>query len=142
MSMSTKIEDLPGPPAQIIQRQQPHEPEPEAEYHSEVDTETHTSNIRANIKKKVSFSDHKTIEEFDETEDKKDVLRSEFSEENMLVFAIIFAAALPALSNHIKSLPFLGLYATSDISTAFLKALILFITFILIKIFVLPRLKL
>lgn len=135
MPMSTKIEDLPGP----VQHHDTQQLDPP---HNELHLQTQsTSNIKANIKKKVQFSDK--IEQFGEDDNTfMSMLRSEFSEENLMILAALIVTALPSLSRHVKSIPLVGTYATSDFSTAVIKAILVFVCFILIKILVLPKIKL
>lgn len=93
------------------------------------------SNIKADIKKKVTFE-----EPLKESFLSK--IQSEISEENVLLIIIIILAAMPSLNIYITKLPIIGVYATSDLFTAIIKGILLFIVYIVCKYIVIPRIKL
>lgn len=129
MSMSTKLEDLPGG-KDIDETQSQHSP-----------PSTPKSNIEVNIKKKVRF------EEIDEEIDTNhlsflDMIKTEFTEENLLFLAIIFVATMPSVSSSIKSLPFISQFASSDFTTSIATAIVLFLLYIISKLYIIPKIKL
>lgn len=118
MSMSTSIDDLPGP-----------QQEPEVDY----ETTYENQNIVPLIKKKVRFADEETY--FNK-------FKNELTEENLLILGFIIIATLPNTNGYISQIPFIGQYATTDFITHILKAVILFVIYILSKLFILPLIKL
>jgi hypothetical protein len=127
--MSTRLEDLPG--------------ESEYEYNNKdaytkdtynKDAYIQPQNVNMDIKK-VRFKD--PPEEFENTSPPSllSSILSQFSEENILVLGILFLASRNEINNVITNVPYLG---SLDIA----KPLVLFIFFILFKIFILPMLTL
>jgi hypothetical protein len=112
--MSTSIDDLPG--------------------NEEIDiVMQNNNNITPSIKKRVRFADEESI--FSK-------IKNEFTEDNLLVLAFILIGSLPSTTQYIYQLPFIGQYATTDITTYLIKSVVLFFIYILSKIFILPNIKL
>lgn len=137
MSMSTKLEDLPGGRSiEETQSQQLPPPSPK-------------SNIEINIKKKVRFEDEHQDQDQDHDEELDtskmsflDMIKTEFTEENLLLLGVIFLATMPTVSSSIKSLPFISQFASSDFTTSIVTAAVLFLVYIIIKMYIVPKLKL
>lgn len=127
MSMSTKIDDLPGPiPLEVQHELQ----EMQGTRASEIIQEV-PSNIKANLKRKVHFAD----------ESEQLSLVSFLNEDNLFVYGFLVLASLPTVTLYVQSLPIIGAYASSDIMTALIKGAVLLVLLILTKIYVLPRVK-
>jgi hypothetical protein len=132
--MSTKIDDLPdsspspSPNALgTVLQQNISDLEEEMDYNY---VNPNQSNIKANIKKKVHFADEK--------ESIWMKLRNEINEENALLLFIIVIATTPSFAEYATKIPYLGNYYNS--SNIF-KAAFLLVTFLLLKIFLLPKLS-
>lgn len=143
-TMSTSIDDLPGPLPQELTRELRNDLEGmfsngNEAYSNDVDLKVQPSNtnIKANVKKRVSFAD-----EQEEQQDVLSSLKNEINEENILLFSILIAAALPSFTQYVQQVPFVGSYATSDFMTSIVKAAVLILVFIVIKVFVLPKFRL
>lgn len=139
MSMSTKIDDLPGP--DIIpqeSKQQNNYIEKHNNQYEEVGQET---NIKANIKKKVHFSND--VEYIDNNpETITDWLKSEINEENLTIVLLIYLAGLPTFDKQLLNLPYIKEYFSNEFILSIIKALLLLLIFIFSKKYVLPKLKL
>ena len=136
--MSTKIDDLPDTtiPREIQQNLTDLEDEiiQRQEDYNYIDP--NQSNVKANIKKKVHFAD-----EYNNTESIWSKLRSEINEENALLLVIfVIATSGNSFGDYASKIPYLGNYLGNNDNTIF-KAIFLFIAFILLKIFVLPKLS-
>lgn len=94
------------------------------------------SNIKANIKKKVSFEDN--IQENDSFFSK---LQSEISEENVLFIIILIIASIQSFNVYITKIPFIGTYANNDLMLSIIKGIVLFIIFIVCKYFIIPKVR-
>jgi len=115
--MSTKIDDLPIPKEEVK------EPIVNPEL---ISVDPNQTNIRAEIIKKVQFEEPTNIEE-------ETTLMNEINEENLIIFAILFVAALPSITPYILQIPFIGSYANNDIIASLIKASIIIILFIVFK---------
>jgi hypothetical protein len=137
-AMSTSIEDLPGPLPQELTRELRNDISGMSNDFNSVDLQVQptNSNIHANVKKRVTFEDEH------ENQDLLSSLKSEINEENILLAAVLLAAALPQFTQYVKDFPLIGSYATSDFMTSIIKAAILVIVFILFKLFILPKIRL
>lgn len=135
MSMSTKLEDLPGGTGTLQaleETNQPTQPPPK-------------SNIQANIKKKVRFEDDDNVSDEDLDINKMsflNMIKTEFTEENLLLLVVIFLATMPSISSSIKSLPFVSQFASSDFTISIATAVVLFLVYIICKLYIIPKLKL
>ena len=162
MSMSTNIADLPGPlPEDIEEVSQNFEQHPENDNRPEFNGNRHEdetdgfyaenymsqpkevyyeqpSSIKMNIKK----VNKNQKEEFGE-QSIVDMLRREINEENLLVLIILFIATTPYADEYTKK--FLSLFSfNTNSSFAFniIKCSLLLLIFILVKIYILPQIKL
>lgn len=125
MSMSTKIDELPGSNININN------------YESEQEKLYIEKPIEANIVKTVQ----------DVNVEKKSVLSNitkEVNEDNLLVLLIIFLTALPQLTYRLSFLPIIGRFLSypDSMSTVIIKSLLLFLLFLILKKVVLPKIKL
>lgn len=133
--MSTKLEDLPGGTGTLQaleETNQPTQPPPK-------------SNIQANIKKKVRFEDDDNVSDEDLDINKMsflNMIKTEFTEENLLLLVVIFLATMPSISSSIKSLPFVSQFASSDFTISIATAVVLFLVYIICKLYIIPKLKL
>lgn len=138
-SMSTSIDDLPGPLPQELTRELRDDLgsiSNRLDNSFDLKVQPNDTNIRANVKKRVSFVDEQ------EDQDTLSSFKNEINEENVLLLAILVATALPSFNKYVQQIPFVGSYATSDFTTSIIKAVVMVIVFILLKIFILPKLKL
>lgn len=134
MSMSTRIDDLPDmqlseePMNKVVQPQR---------YMNEEDM----SSVKAKVKKKVKFAD--TVEEFEnEEKEEKSLFSDIINENNLLILVFLFIATLSSTTMYMRKIPFIGMHANGEIASGLIKALLLFILYIVIKSFVLPKIKL
>jgi len=126
MSMSTKIDDLPGPIPLEVQHDLEQIRETTASEIKEV-----PSNIKASLRRKVHFAD----------ESEQLSLVSFLNEDNLFVYGFLVLASMPTVTVYVQSLPIIGAYASSDIMTSLIKGAVLLVLLILTKIYVLPRIK-
>lgn len=142
-AMSTSIDDLPGPLPQELTRELRSDLEGISnemytnENSVDLKVRPSNSNIKANVKKRVSFAD-----EQEEQSDMLSSLKNEINEENILLLVILLSAALPSFNQYVTHLPFVGSYATSDFMTSIIKAAFLIVLFIAVKLFILPKFRL
>jgi hypothetical protein len=146
MSMSTRIDDLPGT---HVQEQMPittpPPPQPPQQYTQQVVEDIYhekepSSNITANIKR-VTFAPEVEYEEPEQPEGLFTSIKNEINEENVIVLLIIYLATNPSLTAYITKIPFVGIYANDSTLGGFIKAIVLFLVYILFKIFILPRIR-
>ena len=153
MSMSTRIEDLPGSiPDDIrndihdiairhqeeevvrsntLQNQNIPSVENDMTLHN-----TNTSNITASIKKRVKFQD-----EIDTTS-VIEFLKNEINEENLLLFIILIFASRNDFDGFILRIPFINKYTESSFTVILLRCLLLLLIYILLRHYVIPKIKL
>ena len=153
MSMSTRIEDLPGSiPDDIrndihdiairhqeeevvrsntLQNQNIPSVENDMTLHN-----TNTSNITASIKKRVKFQD-----EIDTTS-VIEFLKNEINEENLLLFIILIFASRDDFDGVILRIPFINKYMDSSFTVILLRCLLLLLIYILLRHYVIPKIKL
>jgi len=145
MSMSTRIDDLPGEMEDLndisqIQDDINRDPRPINEI-----VDQNGSNVRMNIKKRVHFKedDDENEEEDDEYEsDLFQYLKFQFSEENILIFVLLIISSRSEFDNYMTRLPFISSYIMeSSVMTTILKAIILLIIYILFKRYILSSIK-
>lgn len=147
MSMSTKIDDLPGPineelvdDLSKIQNDINKNPRQINEL-----VDQNQTNVKMNINKRVRFKDENEYKEFEEDEDETDLfqyIKSQFSEENVLIFVMLMIASRPEFDNYMTKLPFVSNYISeSTIITSILKAILLLIVYILFKRYILSSVK-
>lgn len=147
MSMSTRIDDLPGPIDEeliddLSQIQNDINQNPR-QINQLVDQ--NQTNINMNINKRVRFKDeneYREIEEDDEETDLFQYIKSQFSEENVLIFVMLMIASRPEFDSYMTKLPFVSNYISeSTIITSILKALLLLLVYILFKRYILSSVK-
>ncbi len=127
-SMSTSIDDLPGP--------NPDNSDFSSTPSDNLIVQPTDSNIKVNVKKRVSFADEQ------EEESVFSAFKNEINEENIILFVLLLAAAMPSLTEYVKQTPLLGTYTTTDFITSLIKAILLIIVYIIFKLFILPKIKL
>ncbi len=117
MSMSTKIEDLPG----------------------------HTEERRSEIEEVQAVISKVPIQPQKDEEPLSlfQRFKNEISEENTLLLVLLVLSALPYTTTQLQRIPFISQYATSSSTlAAVIKASILLVIFIISKMYLLPKLKL
>jgi hypothetical protein len=129
--MSTKIDDLPGPSFSNEVHKLQNEVKQNYEYYEEINP--NSSNIQVE-KKRVRFAEPSDTH-FNYT------FSSELNEENLLLLAVLFIAALPSFTVYVTQLPFIGTYASGDVFTSFIKAALLLVIYMIVKIYVLPKIR-
>lgn len=160
MSMSTRIEDLPGPiPEDILGdlsniqntqdiRQQNEEQVIYNTIHNKqppvlpeiYKDRPNDSNIKMNIKKRVKFQDEDQDNQDEDDNKKSDIFsffKSQINEENILLLIVLMLASRNETDDYIR------LYLkTSDIFTIVIRCVLILLFYILFKNFVLPKIKL
>lgn len=133
MSMSTKIDDLPGPISEEVKNdinnlQRILPPSYVANDHVTYDQiEPTKSNISMNITKK-------TQEETGFVSKLIANLKSLLNEDNLILLSLFVLASLPFLNSYLSYIPFFGNYVTNDnIIGPIVKSILLLITYILLK---------
>lgn len=167
--MSTRIDDLPGPLPQDIVGDlshisnslgvsRPQSPnvmgsntvmdaqtdrpvtnnvfvEPECERDSQIEYKTRPdSNIRLNIKKRVHFEDQSS-----ERLGILGFLRSQLTEENVMLLLILILAARSEPDRYLRMVPYLGTYIETDFLLQIVKGIVLLLIFLLARHYVLPN---
>lgn len=124
MSMYTNIDDLP----------QSHNV-----YDDDVDIQIKEESIKPTIKKKVRFS-----ENFENTENKGffSKILSQINEDNILLYIILIIASFQFTTRYINYIPFISGYGTNELVQGIIKASVLLVLYIIMKLFVLPQIKL
>jgi len=97
---------------------------------------TNTSNITASIKKRVKFQD-----EIDTTS-VIEFLKNEINEENLLLFIILIFASRDDFDGVILRIPFINKYMDSSFTVILLRCLLLLLIYILLRHYVIPKIKL
>lgn len=147
MSMSTRIEDLPGPIDEeliddLSQIQNDINQNPR-QFDKLVDQ--NQTNVKMNIDKRVRFKEEDEYKEFEEDEEETDLLnyiKSQFSEENVLILIMLMIASRKEFDNYMTKLPFISNYISEySIITSILKALLLLLVYILFKRYILSSVK-
>lgn len=132
--MSTKIKDLPSEVQTNISELEEEIMQKEQDYNY---VEPNQSNIKVDIKKKVRFTGVDTEEETGTIWNK---LRSEINEENALLLLVLLLSTSSSVDKYASSIPYIGGYYNNGNNSVF-KALMLLCIFILLKVFLLPRLS-
>jgi hypothetical protein len=163
MSMSTKIEDLPGSnieePIEPVYYQQPNPPESLQQLPHDIlgdlnsiknenlrQKETFDSNIKMNVKKRVRFEDE--IEDEDENKNVKNknvnenILTFLLNEENVLLLILFLLSSQTDFDRYPKSIPYIGQYINNPLVFTIIKCILLVLGFRLIERFILPQIKL
>lgn len=152
MSMSTKIEDLPGS-TQIVQ--QPTQQsnvlqqvgQPVQQIGIPVVQQSQTSPVQMDVKKKVRFKDENEVFEIDSNEPPKKTsffqkIKAEFNEENILLLIFLYIASTSYLDGYISLMPIVGQYTLIPGLFTVIKSVVLLLMFIISKIFLLPYFQL
>jgi hypothetical protein len=120
-SMSSKIDDLPGP----------RDEDSTIASEDQMYVKESPSNVKVDIKKRVRFEEESLMSK----------LKSEINEENLLVFLFLFIANSPQYNEYAASAPFMSTFSNSGFLVVG-RALLLLIAFVIVKTFLLPRIKL
>ena len=151
MSMSTKIEDLPGPafdelqgsaviPDDILGDLKFIKNDQESYRQMEM-LDENQSNVKMNVKKRVRFSDDEDIETF-ENENVFDFFKNLLSEENILLLILFLLSSQTDFDRYPRSIPYLGSYIDNPLIFTIIKCILLVLSFVLTKKFILPKIKL
>lgn len=141
-SMSTKIDDLPGPiPEHIredltqIQNEIPQPPP--------VIVNDNQSNIKVDIKKKVQFKDEKEVNNtVTESKNLFSFIQSQITEENLLLLIVLMIASRVEIDRYMIQLPLIGQpLLNSNILLTIAKAIIILIFYIAFKTFILAQIN-
>lgn len=163
MSMSTKIEDLPGP---VFNEQGTFNEEHgvsfnerqgipddilgdlksiknDQEYNRQMERlDENQSNVKMNVKKRVRF-DEDTIETFENEEESVFIfLKNLLSEENVLLLILFLLSSQTDFDRYPRSIPYLGSYIENPLIFTIIKCILLVLCFAVTKKFVLPKIKL
>lgn len=166
MSMSTRIEDLPGPiPEDIIdnihdiqnnfRQQQIDEDDIVRQntlmnknmYQTQEDIYTAVppeSNVTMNIRKRVKFKDENKDENDKAMEDTDmlSIIKDEINEENLILLALLILASRNELDKYIMYIPVIGSYmGNSSILITVTRCFILLLIYITTKHFLLPKIR-
>lgn len=169
MSMSTRIDDLPGPlpqdivgdlshisnslvgpsnnglnnslndtDVQDVPRESRDQRELQNEHqHDHDDYKTRpSSNIRLNIRKRVHFED-----EDDQPVSITAFLRSQFTEENVMLLIVLILASRSELDRYLRLVPYVNTYMEADFLLQIFKAVFLLLVFLVVRHYVLPNIR-
>jgi hypothetical protein len=144
-TMSTKIDDLPGPiPTNIRDDLTKIQNEMSTQYQSPEIIQGNKSNITMGIKKKVQFKDEKEDinSKIEEPKTLFSFIQSQITEENLLLLIVLMIASRTELDRYMIQLPVFGqTLLNSNILLTIAKAMIILILYIIIKLFVLPNIN-
>jgi hypothetical protein len=168
--MSTRIEDLPGPiPEEVIDnlqniqnniRQQEQEQlqkqlqQEELLRKNTIQNSQHViqspdiykqsqlnTNVHMNIKKRVKFEDEDEKEE--DSPDLFSFIKTQVSEENLLLLIILVLSSRSDLDNYFQYIPFIGgQLGGSEILSVVVRCFILLVLYLLTRQYILPKIKL
>lgn len=154
MSMSTKIEDLPGSTTQpvamtqqpVVMTQQPVVMTQQPVVGQPVQ-QLSISPVQMDVKKKVRFKDENEVFEIDPNEPPKKTsffqkIKAEFNEENILLLIFLYIASTSYLDGYLGFMPIVGQYTMIPGLFTVIKSVILLLIFIISKIFLLPYFQL
>lgn len=159
MSMSTKIKDLPGPiPVNNVNIQNQNVEignsvenlntinfEQEAFNQENFNIIENKQNVYMDIKKVENKEEIKEEfkEEFKDKENLFSLLQSQINEENLLLFVFLILSSRKELDNYIHVIPYIGshLSNTNNFTLTIVKCVFILLLYIVIKIFVLPKIK-
>ena len=143
MSMSTKIEDLPGPSPSQLPTQPPIISTP---IQTQIPVtlqnlpQSVENNITMDIKKKPVIQE--LVSQI-QSPGLLASLKTEINEENLLLLLVIIIACSPQTNNYLYNIPSIGNYITGNsLFSILLKSTFLLLIFILSKLYILPSLKL
>ena len=165
MSMSTKIEDLPGPiPNEIIDDL--HDIQNNIRQQKDIETKneeellrkntiqnrqtTHNpeiykqakvnSNVQMNIKKRVKFEDENG--EDDDDMDFISFVKNQISEDNLLLLVVLILSSRSDFDIYLRSLPMVGNYVNnSEWLSIIVRCVILLIIYLVTRQYILPKIK-
>ena len=142
-SMSTKIDDLPGPIPQNIREDLT---QIQNEIPPPIVINDNQSNIKVDIKKKVKFKDDQDISDSSQTEIESQnifsFIQSQITEENLLLLIILMISSRTEIDGYMIQLPIFGQsLLNSNILLTITKAIIILIFYIVFKSFVLPNIN-
>ena len=137
-SMSTKLDDLPD--SEYLYENEVYTKSPQTNAPNDMENiiksnDNDKSNIRANVKKRVRFQDD------EKSNGLVEILKNEINEENVLLFVILFISSYPELTDLIGKIPFLNKWSSNTFALMSIKALLLLVAFLFVKIYILPNLK-
>lgn len=125
MSMSTLIDDLPD----LSETKSNNLPE-----NIKVDVNSLQNELdKERTKKKVRFVDEIESQSF------FSIIRNEFSEENIIILLLLAFASLPYMDEYINKFSFVQY---NSFMSSIVKAVILFVIYLISKIYILPKIKL
>lgn len=133
-SMSTRIDDLPGPIPENIRDDIN---QIQNEFTSPTILNDNQSNIKMDIKKKVSFKEDNQGQQ--ESKNILTFIQSHITEENLLLLVVLMLSSRTEFDNYMIRLPIVGkTLLDSNILLTFTKAIFMLLLYILIKSFLLP----
>jgi hypothetical protein len=151
MAMSSKIDELPGSEEELKMQQQMSQDRESDQYQSNISNEqmqndSGVQNIKMNVKKKVRFEDEDGMDNYldDDYEETGVVasIKNEINEENILILGILFLASSEYINKYIYKLPVLGVKIIGNkLFFSLTKTVLVFLVFVLVKKFLLPRIK-
>ena len=139
-SMSTKIDDLPGPIPENIREDLT---QIQNEIHPPIIVNDNQSNIKVDIKKKVQFKDiDKDKTHLQESKNIFSFIQSHITEENLLLLIVLMIASRAELDRYMIQLPLIGQpLLNSNILLTVTKAIMILICYIAFKSFVLSQIN-
>ena len=159
MSMSTKIEDLPGSNLEQIEHQNnmlqtlPQEilgdinsiKNDNDNRHLQKEYENN-SNVKMNVKR-VHFEDENgegNVESFENNKEESifSFFKNLLSEENILLLILFLLSSQTDFDRYPRSIPYIGAYIQNPLVFTLIKCIVLVLCFAVTKKFVLPRIKL
>jgi hypothetical protein len=152
--MSTKIEDLPGPAFNEQQGVIPDDilgdlnsiKNDQDSYRQMEMMDENPSNVKMNVKKRVRFNNAEdtedTIETFENEESIIFFIKNLLSEENVLLLILFLLSSQTDFDRYPRSIPYLGDYIDNPLIFTIIKCILLVLSFVVTKKFVLPRIKL
>lgn len=141
-SMSTKIDDLPGPIPEHI-REDLTQIQNEIPQLPPVIVNDNQSNIKVDIKKKVQFKDEKEVNNtITESKNLFSFIQSQITEENLLLLIVLMIASRSEIDRYMIQLPLIGEpLLNSNILLTIAKAIIILICYIAFKTFILAQIN-
>ena len=143
MSMSTNIDDLPGPSDEMnmdIDMGMDMDMDMDMELEQTIsDTPTSTPNFIPTLTPSTIKMDIKKVNNKDEG--LFDIIKSEVNETNLLIIILFFIASISFFDEYIKKLLISLSFNTNSLTLAIVKSILLLLIFILAKYFLLPYIK-
>lgn len=151
MAMSSKIDELPGSEEELKMQQQMSQDRESSQYQSNISNKqmqnvSDVQNIKMNVKKKVRFEDEDGMDNYLDDDDEETgvvaSIKNEINEENFLILGILFLASSEYINKYIYKLPVLGVKIIGNkLFFSLTKTVLVFLVFVLVKKFLLPRIK-